>query len=102
MVSDRKLCLSRAGDATDGDGTDAPLAATAREGLERSKEELDRRCRDQRFLADRALNLKQWEEAKSALMVLMEMVPDRRDDRHRDAKTKLLSAESHLKKGGER
>ena len=35
-------------------------------------------------------------------MVLMEMVPDRRDDRHRDAKTKLLSAESHLKKGGER
>ena len=79
-----------------------PLAATAREGLERSKAELDRRCRDQRFLADRALNLKQWEEAKSALMVLMEMVPDRRDDRHRDAKTKLLSAESHLKKGGER
>ena len=79
-----------------------PLAATVREGLERSKEELDRRCRDQRFLADRALNLKQWEEAKSALMVLMEMVPDRRDDRHRDAKTKLLSAESHLKKGGER
>ena len=79
-----------------------PIAATARDGLERSQNELADRCRNQRFLADRALNLARWEDAKRELMVLLEMVPDRRDDRHRDARDKLLSAESHLKKGGAR
>lgn len=70
-------------------------------GLERAKKELDRRYTDQRFLADKALNLAQWDVACEELKVLLEMIPDRKDDRHRDARQKLVSAESNLKtKGG--
>lgn len=75
-------------------------AALAAEGLKRAKEELDRRYTDQRFLADKALNLSQWETARNELKVLLEMVPDRKDDRNRDARQKLVSAETNLKKKG--
>lgn len=75
-----------------------PLAAIAREGMERSENLLKERCVEQRFRADRALNLKRWEEAKKELMTLIEMVPDRRDDRHRDAKVKLLTVETQIKR----
>lgn len=72
----------------------------ATEGLARSKAELERRYTDQRFLADRALNLSQWETARDELKILLELVPDAKDDRYRDARQKLLSAESNLKKKG--
>jgi hypothetical protein len=75
-----------------------PLSAIAREGMERSENLLKERCVEQRFRADRALNLKRWEEAKKELMILIEMVPDRRDDRHRDAKVKLLTVETQIKR----
>ncbi len=75
-------------------------AAEAKEGLARAKKELDARYVDQRFRADRALNLSQWEEACAELKVLLEMVPDRKDPRNRDARQKLISAETNLKKGG--
>ncbi len=75
-------------------------AAEAKEGLARAKKELDARYVDQRFLADRALNLAQWEDACEALKILLEMVPDRKDPRNRDARQKLVSAETNLKKGG--
>jgi hypothetical protein len=66
--------------------------------MERSENLLKERCVEQRFRADRALNLKRWEEAKKELMTLIEMVPDRRDDRHRDAKVKLLTVETQIKR----
>ena len=75
-------------------------AATAAEGLNRAKTELDRRYVDQRFLADRALNLSQWETACEELKVLIQMVPDRKDDRNRDARQKLVSAETNMRKKG--
>ncbi|MCR5751381.1 MAG: FHA domain-containing protein [Kiritimatiellae bacterium] len=75
-------------------------ARAAADGLARSKEELQRRYTDQRFLADKALNLSRWEVARDELKVLLEMVPDRRDDRNRDARAKLMSAENNLKKRG--
>lgn len=75
-------------------------AAVAAEGLDRAKKELDQRAKDQRFLADKALNLSQWETARDELKVLLEMVPDRKDDRNRDARQKLVSAETNLKKKG--
>ena len=78
------------------------IGAEALEGVRRASEELDKRYADQRFRADKALNLSQWESAKAELQVLLEMVPDRRDDRNRDARAKLLSAESNLKKKGGR
>lgn len=69
-------------------------------GLDRAKKELDRRYTNQRFLADKALNMAQWEVACDELKVLLEMIPDRKDDRHRDARQKLVSAEGNLKKNG--
>ena len=79
-----------------------PLAAKAREGMEKANALLSERCKEQRFLADRAINLARWNEAKRELMILLEMVPDRRDDRHRDAKAKLLTVENQIKRGGRR
>ena len=78
------------------------IGTEAIEGVRRASEELDKRYADQRFRADKALNLSQWESAKAELQVLLEMVPDRRDDRNRDARAKLLSAENNLKKKGGR
>lgn len=76
-------------------------ATTAQEGLKRATAELDKRHTDQRFLADRALNLAQWETARDELKILLEMIPDRKDARNREASQKLVSAENNLnKKGG--
>ena len=62
--------------------------------------ELDRRYRDQRFRADRAINLADWRTAQQELRVLCEMVPDERDARHSEAAGKLLDVENRMKKGG--
>jgi len=72
----------------------------AQVGLETAVKELDRRYADQRFLADRACNLGQWENARRELGILLEMLPDRSDDRNREATAKLLDVEKRLKKGG--
>jgi len=74
-------------------------AETARQGLKNSQEELDRRYADQRFLADRAINLGEWDTARRELLVLLEMVPDRTDDRNREATAKLIDVEKRLKGG---
>ena len=74
-------------------------AAEARQGLKIAKEELERRCREQNFLVDRAINLQQWESAKRELAVLLEMIPDRADARNREASVKLLDVEKRLKGG---
>ena len=71
----------------------------ARHGLEESVKELEKRYRDQRFLADRAINLGQWETAQRELTVLLEMVPDRADDRNREASAKLMDVEKRVKGG---
>ena len=74
--------------------------ADARKGLEDATKELERRYGDQRFLADRAINLGQWEDAQRELQVLLEMVPDRGDDRNREASAKLIDVEKRMKRGG--
>jgi len=74
-------------------------AQAARRGLDESKEELDKRYRDQRFAADRAINLGQWDAAQRELTVLLEMIPDRKDDRNREASAKLMDVEKRLKGG---
>ena len=71
----------------------------ARQGLEESRKELERRYGDQRFLADRAINLGQWDVAQRELSVLLEMVPDRGDDRNREAAAKLIDVEKRMKGG---
>ena len=74
-------------------------AAVARQGLKDSLDELEKRYADQRFLADRAINLGEWETARRELLVLVEMVPDRSDDRNREATAKLVDVEKRLKGG---
>lgn len=74
------------------------FAPAVREGLDRSTAELKKRYADQRFRADRAINLKQWEEAQRELQILLEMVPDRADDRNREASAKLVDVEKRIKK----
>ena len=62
--------------------------------------ELEKRYRDQRFLADRAINLGDWAAAQRELRVLCELIPDAKDARHAEAAAKLLDVEARLKKGG--
>ena len=70
-----------------------------RRGLKEAQDELDKRYADQRFLADRAINLGEWETARRELLVLVEMIPDRSDDRNREATAKLIDVEKRLKGG---
>lgn len=60
--------------------------------------ELDKRYRDQRFLADRAINLQDWATAQRELRILCELVPSTKDPRHAEASAKLLDVESRMKK----
>lgn len=66
--------------------------------LEKGEEELSKRYREQRFLADKAINLGDWERAQSELKILCEMVPEKDDPRHSEANAKLVDVESRLKK----
>ncbi len=61
--------------------------------------ELEKRYRDQRFLADRAINLGDWTTAQRELRILCELVPDAKDPRHAEASAKLLDVEGRIKKG---
>jgi hypothetical protein len=65
-------------------------------GKEEAIAELTRRHKEYRFLADRAINLENWEAARSQLRVICELIPDRSDDRHREAASKLLDVEKRL------
>ena len=60
--------------------------------------ELDRRYKDQRFLADRAIKLQDWETAKRELRILCELVPDTKDPRHSEASAKLMDVEARMKR----
>ena len=72
--------------------------ASILEGSRVTGEELEGRYKDQRFKADRAINLSDWATAKQELKILCEMFPDRNDKRHREASAKLLDVEGRLKK----
>ena len=50
------------------------------------------------FAADHAIKVKDWSGAADALRELMRLVPDRGDDRHRDAERRLLDVESRLRR----
>lgn len=77
--------------------------AALKEKLATAESELDRRYKDQRFNADRAINLGDWEVAAGELRILCQLVPDKDDDRYAEASAKLVDVESRLakaKKGG--
>ncbi len=68
--------------------------------LAQAEDELGRRYEEQRFLADRALNLKEWSAAARELRILRELIPDRSDPRNIEAERKLLDVENRLKPKG--
>lgn len=68
-----------------------------RDNSRTAKEELDKRYKEQLFKADRAINIGHWEEAKMELGLLMEMIPDPEDDRHKTAERKLLDVTNRIK-----
>ena len=72
--------------------------AEIKEKLTRTEEELKQRYEDQRFLADKAMNLGDWEAAQSELKILCELVPDRDDPRHAEANARLVDVENRMKK----
>ncbi len=54
------------------------------------------RHNDQNFLAERAIRLRDWNQAARELRVLIEMIPDRSDVRNQEARKKLLDVEARL------
>ena len=73
--------------------------------LTEAESELTRRYKDQRFLADKAINLGDWETAKRELRILCDLVPEKGDPRHDEANAKLVDVENRIKnvkKGGAR
>jgi len=72
--------------------------AEIKEKLARTEEELKQRYEDQRFLADKAMNLGDWEAAQNELKILCELVPDRDDPRHAEANARLVDVENRMKK----
>ncbi len=71
---------------------------TAVSGLEEAKRQLQQRVDDARFQSDRAIKLRDWEGAARQLRLICEMVPDRGDERHREAQRLLLDVERRLKR----
>lgn len=68
------------------------------EARDRARQERDKRFTDRRFRADRAISLGDWSAAQAELKVVLELVPDTKDARHREASAKLLDIESRMKK----
>jgi len=68
------------------------------DGFEAAEGELTKRHEEQRFRADRAINLADWASAAQELKILREMIPDRTDSRNKEATRKLIDVESRLKK----
>ena len=72
--------------------------AGIKEKMAKAEEELKARYSDQRFLADKAINLGDWETAQVELKVLCDLVPDKDDPRHAEANAKLVDVENRMKK----
>jgi len=65
-------------------------------GREDCKRKLQDIYDDRAFRAARAIQLKDWKEASNQLRVILELIPDREDTRHQQARIKLLDVERHL------
>lgn len=67
--------------------------------LDRAVKELDGKYAEQRFLANRALNMGDWEKARDELRVLCEIINDRNDPRYIEANAKLVDAQKRIGSG---
>ncbi|MDF7807709.1 FHA domain-containing protein [Pontiellaceae bacterium B12219] len=65
--------------------------------LEAAQIEQTVRYDDYLFRSDRAIRLKNWDEAAKYLRILSELIPDRSDPRYEKINAKLLNVEQHLR-----
>ncbi len=72
--------------------------ALLKEKLGRTEDELKKRYENQRFLADKAINLSDWDSALMELRILCSMVPEKDDPRHAEANARLVDVENRIKK----
>ncbi len=64
--------------------------------LKDSEAELQKKYENQNFRAQKAMRLKNWEEAATELRILLELIPDRSDPRNRKARKQLIEAERRI------
>lgn len=62
-----------------------------------TKRLLQERYDDRAFRAEKAIKIGDWLEASKHLQVILQSVPDREDDRYKQAQVKLLDVERHLR-----
>jgi len=58
--------------------------------------DLDQQYEDHNFQTERAIRLREWNTAASELRILLELIPDREDVRHKDARKKLVEVDARL------
>ncbi len=61
------------------------------------EEDLDARYEEQNFRAVRALQIPDWELAATELRIICELIPSREDERHEEARKKLLEVEARIR-----
>jgi hypothetical protein len=65
--------------------------------LKKCEEELEQKYNDLNFRADRAIKLREWQEAANCLKIICELIPDNTDPRHKEAREKLLVVEGRIR-----
>jgi len=61
-----------------------------------AKDMLKEKINNLRFIAEQAMKLGEWARAKTCLSEIMARIPDREDDRYKEADRKLISVQAHL------
>lgn len=62
-----------------------------------AKKMLQERYDNYAFRAEKAIKIEDWQEANKNLQTILESIPDREDERYKQAKIKKLDVERHLK-----
>ncbi len=81
-------------------GTVEPKPDIYRQAVEArqiAEQELDQAYDDHLFRVDQAIRLRNWSTAVYHLGIILELIPDRGDPRHREAEHKLINAERRLR-----
>ena len=73
-----------------------PNYAAAVQGETAANDMLKERINNLRFNAEQAIKLNDWPRAQTCLSEILARVPDREDDRYKEADRKLISVQMHL------
>ena len=66
-------------------------------GVKEAAEELENKYKDHRFQAERAIKLRDWDEALRELQVIRELIPDRSDERYKKAHKSIIEIENRVR-----